>query len=654
VPERSVPGLVLDIEPYRSSRDVEPRVDRQLARLLGSTYHYRFAPDDPPFRAWTSYASLRYVRDVDVDAARGQVWLATWGGVLCWSPDGARCVRHTSEHGLCGNATRCLAVDEAGVVWAAGQESGLCSLLPGDGQAWHRHGELDSCTVLCMVSRPGVAGGVYLALRGHDGRCALGEIPTRTEGLHLLAEGDLQSKDVVALLWTKGALWTGNAWGLHHVGSDGQNPFGPGELVRALASAQEGGLWIGTNRGLFRWDAAASNSPTQEPGWPRDEVLSLAPEEYGGTLWVATVREVGRVVDGRWQPVAGRPRGRLTDLFPVTTDPQERVWAGGAGGLCEIAAAGDAVEAVFPAPQDALSNAVQCLWAGGSDVWVGTARGLFHFDGQHWRHDRVPGLRDVRAIVPRPSQNEVWVGAWQGGLQCLEEAVYVRGAYRDQPVVALARGSDDSLWAATVDTMYHLLPGSQAWQPLPAPAREQIGGALIQVVGYHVSPGTGGERVPLLWVGTSAGLFCYRPGLEQWDLGDWELGDLRRLPILTLALDPSANRLWAGTPAGLFGEHRHVWRRYLEGEVRAVAFGPDGTLWLGRRTGLERWAPPGDNRAAPHRPEAVYSAQTSGLAANEVTALAVHATPRGQEVWVGSPAGVSRYRTWRDQQVPAA
>jgi len=362
---------------------------------------------------------------------------------------------------------------------------------------------------------------------------------------------------------------------------------------------------------------------------------------------------VGQVVDDRWRPAGAGGQGHLGALYPVPSDPQARVWAGGAQGLQEIESGSDAREAFSPAAEDALGNAVQCLWAGGSAVWLGTAQGLSRYDGQQWRHDRAPGLRDVRAIAPRPAQNEVWVGAWQGGLCCLDRDANPRGFLTDQPVVALVRGGDGSLWAATVDAVYYAPPGSQEWQPLPAPAREQIGGALIQALGYHVSPGAGGEQTPLLWVGTSAGLFCYRPGLGQWDLGDWGLGALHPrqqragLPVLTLSLDPSANRLWAGTPAGLYGERGHVWRRYLEGEVRAAAFGSDGTLWLGRRTGLERWAPPGDGQAAPSRPEAVYTAQGHGLAADEVTALALRATASGDEVWVGSPAGVSRYQAWK-------
>jgi hypothetical protein len=109
------------------------------------------------------------------------------------------------------------------------------------------------------------------------------------------------------------------------------------------------------------------------------------------------------------------------------------------------------------------------------------------------------------------------------------------------------------------------------------------------------------------------------------------------------------NRVWAGTRDGLFAEHQRVWNQYMGGEVQSLAFGSDGTLWAGRRTGLERWLPPGDNPAALRKPSNVYRADSSGLAASKVTALAVQATERGQEVWAGSLAGLSRLQTWKEK-----
>src|SRR5947209_2197951 len=89
------------------------RLTRQLNQLR-YTSHKRFSPAEPPHPKWISYASQQHVRDIDVDNHQGRIWLATWGGVLCWIPEADICVRYTSEHGLAGNATRAIVVDLAG------------------------------------------------------------------------------------------------------------------------------------------------------------------------------------------------------------------------------------------------------------------------------------------------------------------------------------------------------------------------------------------------------------------------------------------------------------------------------------------------------------------------------------------------------------
>src|SRR6266403_4159540 len=96
----------------RPARDIVPRLARQLGTQL-KYRRYALRPDPD----WTSYAAQRHVRDIAFDKQRNQIWMATWGGVLCLSLDVGLCTRHTSEHGLVGNAIRCIALDDDGVVW---------------------------------------------------------------------------------------------------------------------------------------------------------------------------------------------------------------------------------------------------------------------------------------------------------------------------------------------------------------------------------------------------------------------------------------------------------------------------------------------------------------------------------------------------------
>ncbi|MUG92924.1 hypothetical protein F7734_10910 [Scytonema sp. UIC 10036] len=152
----------------------------------------------------------------------------------------------------------------------------------------------------------------------------------------------------------------------------------------------------------------------------------------------------------------------------------------------------------------------------------------------------------------------------------------------------------------------------------------------------------GGESVATLWVGTSSGLFRYRPTVGLWD-GAWNFasGELERLSIQALALDPITNRLWIGTSMGLFSEH--TWQKHREVDVQALAFDPEGALWLGTATGLEHWVSPGEGKWFVGEPTELFTTGNSGLAANVVTALCTNKLQDEFLLWVGSSAGVSCY-----------
>jgi ligand-binding sensor domain-containing protein len=622
---------------------IAPRRDDIGLRPI-PTGHQRFTPAAPLYQGrWTSYATQGHVRDIDVDLIRGWMWMATWGGVLCWKPDVRLCVRYTSEHGLLGNATRSLAVDEQGIIWAGGQQGGLCRLDPGDSTAWQPHESLRNWIVLRLTPRPG--GGVYAALRHAEGWCALGEI-TPPDQQFQWRRGGLATKEIEALLVDDDQiLWLGNAWGLHRRQADGS--FHTIDLlpyqVRALASIG-GVLWIGTDHGVFSFRLGWQESRRQAD-WPQHNVVSLTVEPETGDKWVTTDWQIGRIVDNAWQPARPFPGGVINELLSANPDVATRArlpghlfrahqtWAGSAGGLYRLGV--DEYQPAFTLDtEDGLSNAVQCLWADETGVWVGTARGLYRFDGGFWQSYAAdaPLLQDVRAIVPGRTPGRLWAGSWLSGLHRFLGSVYVPDPPRSLPVAAMHRGGDGTLWAATPDEVYSLTLDGDRWQPITPSARSALRGAAIQTL-YAGDEG--------LWLGTSAGLWCYRP-----DTGLWypppDRDELNQLSIQALASDPLTGHVWAGTSTGLHNSHDWVCRRV--GDMRALAFSADGTLWLGTTTGLERWAAPGDGAALSGAPAERFTTANSGLAADLVTALAVRTVGGQREVWAGSPAGVSCYR----------
>jgi ligand-binding sensor domain-containing protein len=616
------------------TRGIAPRRGEAPPELI--TPHQRFTPAVPLYQGrWTSYATQGHVRDIDVDLIRGWMWMATWGGVLCWKPDLRLCVRYTSQHGLLGNATRSLAVDEQGIVWAGGQQAGLCRLDPDDGTTWQPHERLRNWTVRRLTPRPG--GGVYAALRHAEGWCALGEI-TPPDQRFQWQRGGLATKEVEALLVDDdGTLWLGNAWGLHRRLADGSFRSVDAFPYQVGALASIGGvLWIGTNHGVYSF-RLGWQGPRRQEDWPQHKIV--------GDKWVATDWQMGRIVDNAWQPSPPFPGGAINELLSANPDVATRArlpahlfrahqtWAGSAGGLYRLGV--DEYQPAFTLDaEDGLSNAVQCLWADETGVWVGTVRGLYRFDGGSWHtYDAdAPLLQDVRGIVPGQSAGRLWAGSWQSGLHRFLANVYVPDRPQALSITAMSKGSDGTLWAATIDEVYFRAPDGDGWQPVAPPARSALRGAAIETL---LAADEG------LWLGTSAGLWRYRPDTRLW-YPPPDRDALNQLSIQALALDPVTGHLWAGTATGLYGTHD--WVRRQVGAVQALAFSPDGTLWLGTATGLERWAALGDGAGFRGAPAERFTTANSGLAADVVTAVALRTVDGHGEVWVGSPAGVSCYR----------
>ena len=589
-----------DIVPRRRDLDI-PHLRRQLEKqALKQTLHKRFNPTGK-ISNWTSYASQLYVRDVAIDLQRRCLWVATWGGVLCWIPSTSICIRHTSEHGLIGNATSHVVVDDKGVVWISGHDTGLCYLSAIDSTHWQSHRDIQSWTVQCIIPRP--QSGIYVALHQPNGQYILGEIAHPEHSLHRIAQGKLACREIRALLVdNKGALWTGNAWGLHrYLKNNLWDSFAPDEeqiLVQCLALNRDGGLWLGTNQGIYNFQAEPTPVFKQDTNWPRDEVIDMDTDLETGELWIGTVQEVGYLLNGSWQPVRSisSTMYRLSTVIRIRLDIEnapgpyamrDQTLVGGSNGLY-IVGEKEYKELYTLTSEDSISNAISCLWADDATVWVGAVRGLYYFDGQMWysySHD-APNLRAVRAILPEGSVERLWIGTQWSGLHLLENGRQTQDSPLTEPIVSLTASPNSSLWAATVDTIYSKSSAHQAWLPIAHPAREHIGGRAIRTIHAQTTTEPGGPSMETLWVGTSSGLFRYRPDIGLWDSVQ---GDLELLPMQALALHPVTNYLWVGTPAGLFSEPS--WECHRKVDVRAIAFSQSPEkMWLGTGSGLECWS----------------------------------------------------------------
>lgn len=234
----------------------------------------------------------------------------------------------------------------------------------------------------------------------------------------------------------------------------------PGGAVNAITQTKDGYLWIGTDKGLFRFDGFhlvqvsfssignASKVPilgllTDASGdlWVRvqgSDVLrrkngKFETVAYGVTL-ASQVTAMSKdrngavllsdVIEGTFRFAGGNPQKIATPktlpgsspVISVAETSEGKIWLGtlGAGlfSLADDRAA--AVNAGLP------ERKINCLLPiGQDDLWIGTDNGLYHWNGKDFRREALPSRLDEVQVLSllRDRDSNVWVGTARGLLR---------------------------------------------------------------------------------------------------------------------------------------------------------------------------------------------------------------------------------------------
>ena len=409
----------------------------------------------------------------------------------------------------------------------------------------------------------------------------------------------------------------------------------PSSTVTSVAQTRDGYLWIGTDKGLVRFDGVAFTllDSKSAPALPDAVVITLevGPE---GTLWIGTMKGLASL-NGEtlrtYTRASGLPDDRITELlftkdgtFFVGT-PSGLARSVRAGKKTRFETAGLAGKWVTALAEDRKNG----LWVGTFDA------GLFRQDAGSFERTATNAISDVRALRPA-SPTGVWVGTRREGLFRVQTDSVARWTVREglssDSIYALLETSDGSLWVGT------------------------NGGGLDRYrAGRFESLGV--EKGPKL-VKT---LFQDREG-NVWagSLGDG-LTRVRQVPFLGLTMkdglasdvvypvhETRTGELWAGSPAsGASRRHRGRWTRYdtssglRHNAVLTIHDDPEGNVWIGTAGGgLARFR---DGRFT-------HYTSAEGLADDLVRAVL---PSRDGSLWVGTFSGsLHRMVAGRISRVP--
>jgi signal transduction histidine kinase/ligand-binding sensor domain-containing protein/ActR/RegA family two-component response regulator len=448
------------------------------------------------------------------------------------------------------------------------------------------------------------------------------------------AEGLPQNSVRTIAQTPEGYLWFGTAEGL--VRFDGNRftvydrtskPALPSGNIKSLAVAADGALWIGFRRhGIARLHAGQLTRWTTAEGLSGNEILSLLTTP-DGSIWAgAAAQGLNRIRDGR-VTVYRREQGLPdNDCYALAIAGSGGVLVGSATGVAQVSDTGVKQFSLSGMEKPAPVMAILESDAGG--LWLGTPRGLWHFEAGHQRRfttaDGLPS-DDVTAIV-RGRNRTLLIGMRSGGLARLKddrfESFAIADGLPDGFVHALYEDRERNLWVGTNTG------GVSRLRDTPfrtVSTRDGLPADMVRAV-FESRDGS-------MWVGTPAhGL----TRLANGTVTHWTTRDGLPVDGISMIGESRDGAMWIGTPVGLIRMTGRTLTRYTTASglphenVRSLFEGRDGRIWIGTVGGVCRIE---GERCDPVKDLNFY-------------ARGFHQSPDGA-VWIAGHGGLSRYHDGR-------
>ena len=420
-----------------------------------------------------------------------------------------------------------------------------------------------------ILAPPNVVPGsalVFSMAETHDGKIWLG---TPAAGLFYLAKGQVNhvtagmpDKKINSLLpGDANDLWVGTDKGLFRWNG---TVFTKIELPRSVAGQQiltllrdhNGNIWVGTTGGLLRINAAGvSFSPENKF---REGGIDALFEDREGNIWAGGTSGLERIRDGTFATYAGTADTPSQSNGPVYVDEENRAWFAGAESGAYLLQDGQ----IRALKSFVGKDPIYSITGGKDGIWMGTRHGLKHFE----YHDGIVGARTYTTAdglaensvyaVYRSNDGAVWAGTLTGGVSKFKDGHFTNYTTADgllsNTVSSILESRNGTLWFATPNGLSSLESGHWNYYT----ARDGLPSETLNCL-FEDSSG-------ILWIGTSQGLAFLQAG-KVYPLG--VVPDSLREPVLGLTEDKDG-RFWISTS-------NHVLRVRREALLKGVVSAAD-------------------------------------------------------------------------------
>jgi ligand-binding sensor domain-containing protein/signal transduction histidine kinase len=400
----------------------------------------------------------------------------------------------------------------------------------------------------------------------------------------------------------------------------------PGGAINAIMQTADGYLWMGTEKGLVRFDGVNFRLMSSFSEFSGDPVSGLTTDNDGRLCAIFWGAGVLCYRDGRFVNLASILR-RTTLEVASSWREEDGAWlfTDLIDGLLRVR--GENVQVLAPPTVLPPSLVLAIAETRDRKIWLGTVAGLFYFaDG---RTTRVTGISDrkINCLLP-VGDRELWVGTskglyrWNGAVFT---SVNLPLALASVEVLALLRDHDGNIWAGTTTGLFRINDFGVSFSDEP-----DFGGRGINALFE--------DREGNLWAGGGRGLERIRDSVfVTYTLSASNAHSKDGGPIYV----DRENRIWsAPAEGGLYslkdGRAQALNTPLVHKEVIYSITGGRNEIWIGTQyNGLKRL-----ELTAGRIVGKTYT-QANGLAENSV--IAAYQDKNGA-VWAGTlTSGISKF-----------
>lgn len=392
----------------------------------------------------------------------------------------------------------------------------------------------------------------------------------------------------------------------------------PRPFVTAIAQTPDGDIWLGTrDAGLVRVQRGRATPVASLP--LNEKINCLVPDERNG-LWIGTDTGIFRWDAGVVTRAAATPEAGRARALAMIKDRDANIWVGTSDGLVRIDAHG-----ALSLERRRSASAVTALFEDREgNLWIGDAGGI-----ERWRDGAFVSYASVDPVMAggigpvfSDAADRVWFAPASGGLYCLRDGrVAAVAALRDDVIYSIAGDGDAVLAGRQRGGITRVAAHGDTF--VTETYTERDGLAQNQVLAVHRA------RDGAVWAGTlSRGASRLKDGAFT----TYTVADGLASNTVAAVLEAADGAVWFATPNGASVKSLRGWRRYStadglpSNDVNTLFEDSARNLWMGTAAGL---AVMHDGRMqSPPRVPASLRASILGLAEDRAGGLWIAATDR--------------------------